>query len=66
MAIRAVRGNDVFVDGVKVCNAFRLNIAEGWVDCYVTGPTGYHNNDAEIDDVLSSRLHGHVEISEAE
>lgn len=54
----------VFVDGVEVQHVYKFNIAEGWVECHVTSPSGYSNMDAAPDDVLSSRLYGFVEIEE--
>ena len=61
MAFMVTNGLKVFVDGVEVTNVYKFNIAEGWVECHVTSPSGYSNMDAVPNDVLSSRLYGFVE-----
>ena len=54
----------VFVDGVAVCNSMGFNISEGWVECYVTSPSGYCNQDAKVNEIMTSKLYGHIEIED--
>lgn len=62
--MRIASGINVFVDGVKVCDVVKFNIAEAWVECVVTSPSGYCNQDASGGEFLKSRLYGHIEIEE--
>ena len=61
---RVAKNLKVFVDGIEVCNAVRFNIAEGWVKCYVTSPSGFCNQDASVSEIMTSKLYGHIEIEE--
>ena len=62
--VRLVQGATVYLDGIELKQVVTFNISEGWVECYVTSPSGYNNRDAGAADFLRSRLYGHVEISE--
>ena len=62
--VRLVQGATVYLDGIELKQVVTFNISEGWVECYVTSPSGYNNRDARADDFLTSRLYGHIEISE--
>lgn len=55
-------GLDVYVDGVRVNDAYAFNVAEGWVDCHTHSPSKYHNKDAGVGEFLSSRLWGVIEV----
>ena len=62
--VRLVQGATVYLDGIELKQVVTFNLAEGWVECYVTSPCGYYYCVAGADDFLRSRLYGHVEISE--
>ena len=61
---RAARNLKVFVDGIEVCHAVGFNIADGWVECYVTSKSGFCNQDASVNEIMTSKLYGHIEIEE--
>lgn len=59
---RIPKGSTVWLDGVLMNFVHKFNIAEGWVECYTSSPSGYSNVDSEPDSFMTSRLYGHVEV----
>lgn len=52
----------VYLDGVRMYMVRMFNVADGWVECYVTSPSKYSNMDCGHGDWISSRLYGFVEL----
>lgn len=55
-------GATVYLEGVEMCRVTSLNIAEGWVECFATSPSGYCNKDIVPDEFNASRIYGHIEV----
>lgn len=52
----------VYLEGVEINGAIGCNVADGWIDCVTSSPSGYCNQDVKPSDVLTSRLYGFVEF----
>lgn len=61
MAI-TVKNARVWLNGIEIHMVAKFNVAEGWVEAFVTSPTHYSNVDLSGGDFIVSRLYGHVEV----
>jgi len=60
--VATARGHSIYIEGIEVKNCMSFNIAEGWIECWVSSPSKYCNQDCGPKDFLRSRLYGNVEI----